>query len=606
MIHFVNISKSFGSQIIFDNASLILDREEKIGLLGRNGHGKSTLLRMIAGEEQPNSGEIRLPSGTKVGYLRQHLKFNHKSLREEVAAALPDTGIEGFREDFKAERVLNGLGFNAEDFSRPPSEFSGGFQLRIELCKLLVSEPDLLLLDEPTNYLDIVSIRWLEKFLAEWKGMMLLVTHDRRFMDSVSTHTALINRRNIRKIAGNTQKMYEQVMLEEQLHNRTVENEAKKRQQTLRFIERFRAKASKARQVQSRVKAIERQGELATLEEAEELDFYFPEKNFSAKKLFAVKDLCFGYEQSRPLFQGLSFSIAPFDRIAVIGPNGKGKSTLLRVLAGELKSHQGQLNAHPDCVIGYFGQTNVSRLNPEKTVEGEIIDSLEEKNRTRARSICGNMMFPGELALKQVRVLSGGERARVLLGKILASSTNLLLLDEPTNHLDMYSVEAMCCALQEYGGAVIMVSHDEDLIEKLANKLIVFDRGQAKVFNGRYSEFLNELGWSDEDEQAKDLSLNETKRLSKKDLRKMRAEAAEKLRPLDRQYEEVEKQIIEIEGQISRANKEVLEITRDGFGDDAVKLTREIKRNQAKVEDLLNKLEELEQQRNAMKKETLI
>jgi len=592
MIHIIDISKAYGDQVLFERASLVIGPGERIGLVGRNGHGKSTLFRMLLGMEQYDSGEIRIPSDYKVGHLEQHLNFKHASVREEVCQALPDTGIPGYREEFKAERVLSGLGFSESDLERAPKEFSGGYQIRMQLAKLLISEPDLLLLDEPTNYLDIVSIRWLESFLVQWPGTLVLITHDRRFMDKVSTHTALIHRQNIRKLVGNTEKMYQQIAEEEELYSRTLENEQKKRRETEQFISRFRAQASKARQVQSRIKALERAGELNQLEDIEELEFYFPEKPFSAKRLFSIKDLRFGYDED--LFEKVSLEVSPGDRIAVVGPNGKGKSTLLSLLAGELTPRGGEINFHPDCLMGYFAQTNISRLRFENTVEQEILDALPEPNRTRARSICGAMMFQGDLALKKVEVLSGGERARVLLGQLLATSTNLLLLDEPTNHLDMHSIEAMIEALYRYKGAVFIVSHDEQLVETLANKLIVFDRGGAQLFDGTYLDFLNRVGWSEED--AGRSSEPAKPKLSKKELRQLKAQAARQLKPLEEERKKLEDDIEDLEKKIESANQELVAITQNGFGDDAVKLTRQIKLDQDKIEQFFQRLEEVEQE----------
>ena len=597
MIHIIDISKAYGDQVLFDKASLVIGSGERIGLVGRNGHGKSTLFRMLLGDESYDSGEIRIPSDLRVGHLEQHLNFQHKSVREEVCQALPDTGIPGYREEFKAERVLSGLGFSESDLERDPDEFSGGYQIRMQLAKLLISEPDVLLLDEPTNYLDIVSIRWLESFLTQWPGTLVLITHDRRFMDKVSTHTALIHRQNIRKLQGNTDKMYQQIAEEEELYTKTLENEQKKRKETEQFIARFRAQASKAKQVQSRIKALDRAGELEQLEGIEELEFYFPEKPFSAKKLFAIDNLRFGYDQD--LFRDISLLVSPGDRIAVVGPNGKGKSTFLSLIAGELTPREGEINFHPDCLTGYFAQTNIARLNFENTVEQEILHALPEPNRTRARSICGAVMFPGDLALKKVEVLSGGERARVLLGQLLATSTNLLLLDEPTNHLDMYSIDAMVETLKRYKGAVFIVSHDEQLVETLANKLIVFDRGGAQIFDGTYPDFLNRVGWSEEDtarspEPAKP-------KLSKKELRQQKAQAARQLKPLEVERKQIEQDIEDLEKKIQLANQELVTITQNGFGDDAVKLTREIKLDQDKIEQFFERLEEVEQEFNRVK-----
>ncbi|MDR3237654.1 MAG: ATP-binding cassette domain-containing protein, partial [Spirochaetia bacterium] len=395
MIKIINLSKSFGAQTIFDQVSLNLNRGERIGLVGRNGHGKTTLLRMITGEDVPDSGTVSVPKDYSLGYLKQHISFSAPTVIEEGMKGLPEHSMDG---KWIVEKTLSGLGFTAETMARPPAELSGGYQLRLNLAKVLVSDPDALLLDEPTNYLDIISIRWLSSFLRQWKNELLLITHDRMFMDSVVTHIAGIHRKKIKKIQGATDKYYEQILKEEEIHEKTRINDEKKRKETEIFINRFRAKARLAGLVQSRIKALEKIENLDKLDKIKTLDFSFTSKPTQAKSLMHVKNLTFGYDESNTLIKELSFSIGKRDRICVIGKNGRGKTTLLKLLAGELAPLSGEILPHLSAASLCYAQTNSVILNPSLTVEAEIMSAGCEKQA--ARDICGAMMFEGDDALK--------------------------------------------------------------------------------------------------------------------------------------------------------------------------------------------------------------
>ena len=370
MIIVNNLSKSFGSQEIFDDISFNVNPGEKIGLVGRNGHGKTTLLRMITGDDHPDSGEIVIPKNYTIGYVTQHIRFTESTVIAEACMGLP----EEHRDDkWKAEKILSGLGYSAEEMQMSPNRFSGGFQVRLNLAKVLVSEPDMLLLDEPTNYLDIISIRWLESFLRQWKGELMLVTHDRSFMDNVTTHTIGIHRQKVRKLEGSTDKLYDQILKEEEIYEKTRINDEKKRKEVELFITRFRAKARLAGMVQSRVKALEKQQNLDKLEKIKDLDFSFSYKPFNAKSLMTVDGLTFSYDKVHDIVKNLSLSVRSDDRICVIGKNGRGKTTLLRLLSGNLKPDSGTITAHPNMCSGYFAQTNVINLNENLTIEEEIM-----------------------------------------------------------------------------------------------------------------------------------------------------------------------------------------------------------------------------------------
>ena len=359
MIQVSNLSKAYGTQVIFDNVGFTVNAAERIGLVGRNGHGKTTLLRMITGEAKPDAGFISIPNNYTVGYLSQHLQFSEDSVLKEGCLGLKPSD-DGRDDSYRAEVILMGLGFSMEDFLQHPLDLSGGYQVRLNLARLLVSEPDLLLLDEPTNYLDIVSIRWLAKFLKSWRGELILITHDRDFMDGVTTHTMGIHRNKIRKIAGPTHKLYQQILMEEEVYEQTRINEEKRRKEVEQFINRFRAQATRARAVQSKIKALQKRGSLEKMSGIKDLEFEFSPAPFMGKWLIEAKDISFSFELEEPLLiDGLNLTIGKRDRIAVIGKNGKGKTTLLNLLAGELQPVKGTVVHHPHTRLAYFGQTNI-------------------------------------------------------------------------------------------------------------------------------------------------------------------------------------------------------------------------------------------------------
>lgn len=495
-----NLAKVYGPRVLFEGASFSLTPGERVGLVGRNGSGKSTLFKLILGQEHQDRGNVTFPRGYRIGHLEQHISFSQSTLLAEACLGLP---AEERDMAYKAEIILDGLGFAQDDLTKPPASFSGGFQIRINLAKLLLSQPNLLLLDEPTNYLDIVSVRWLSRFLRAWKGEIIIISHDRLFMDGVTTHSMLIHRKQIRKMPGDTAKLYTQILQDEEIYEKTRLNDEKKRQQLEIFINRFRAKASKATLVQSKIKALERMGRREELQDEETLEFRFCEAAFPGKRVAEISRLSFNYLGAPGLIDGLSFTIDKNDRIAVIGKNGKGKSTLLRLLAGELSPSAGNVSLNQNTRLGFFGQSNIERLCAELTVEQEISQANPQLLRTAVRNICGTMMFSGDDALKQISVLSGGERSRVMLGKVAASPTNLLLLDEPTNHLDMDSIEAVIESLKSYDGAVVIVTHSELILRELATKLIIFQGARPKMFLHEYDYFLRKEGWGEEAQMSK-------------------------------------------------------------------------------------------------------
>ena len=463
--------------------------------MGRNGSGKSSLFRLIVSKETPDKGTIAKRKDYSIGFLDQHIVFTRPTLIEEAALGLHPKEKDCI---YKAETILFGLGFKEEDLDRSPQDFSGGYQLRLHLAKVLVGEPDCLLLDEPTNYLDIVSIRWFTRFLQEWQGEFILISHDREFLDSVSTHTMGIHRQKVSKVKGNTIHFFEQLMQKEEIHEKTRLNLEKKRELLQGFITRFGAKASKATQAQSKQKMLSRIPVLENLKNLYHLDFQFNEANFPGKKMLEVHDLSFSYNSDTltPLIEHFSLSIEKGERIAIIGKNGRGKSTLLRLLAGELVPNKGSSKRSENLAIGYFGQTNIDRLHPKHSIEEEIASANPKLNFTQIKAICGLMMFSGDKSKKLNGVLSGGEKSRVLLGKIVATPCNLLLLDEPTHHLDMESIEALIDAIEDFEGAVIMVTHSELILKRMSlDKIVICHEGNQELHLGTYEEFLDKNGW---------------------------------------------------------------------------------------------------------------
>lgn len=557
MISFDNVCKSYGTRILFENVTFNINKGERIGLVGRNGYGKTTLMRIITAEEEADSGKISIPKNYKVGFLKQHIKFSANTVIDEVMKGL---SLEESNEKWKAEKILSGLGFSQEDMERNPQDFSGGFQVRITLAKTLLQNPDLLLLDEPTNYLDIVSIRWLKSFLNSWKGELLLITHDRQFMDDIITHTAGIHRGKIRKISGKTDKFYEQIARDEEIYEKTRINDEQKRKEMEQYITRFRAKARLAGLVQSRIKTLNKMEKKEKLEAIKNLEFSFKYKPITSKQIMRAENISFSYNKVDYLIKDLSIIIGSEDKIAVIGKNGKGKSTLLKILAGKLQADSGNVIYHTGCIKGYYEQTNVSSLNPESTIEEEIQSVSDTLDRSYVRNICGAMLFEQDNALKKIKVLSGGEKSRVMLGKIIAQPLNVLMLDEPTNHLDMDACDSLIEAVDNFSGAVIMVTHNEMFLHALATKLIVFQDEYPYIFEGTYEEFLEKEGWKEE------IGVKEKEvktKLNKKDARKLRSEIiAEKnkiIKPLEEKSLILENNITKYEEEVNELNKLLIE-----------------------------------------------
>lgn len=607
MIAVDNLSKSFGAQLLFDGISFKINRKERVGLVGRNGHGKTTLFRIIAGLDSADSGTVSVPKNYRIGYVEQEPAFSAQTVLQEAALGLPPAERDRL---WKGEKILFGLGFDSRDLERPPAELSGGFQVRLNLAKVLLADYDLLLLDEPNNYLDITSIRWLGRFLRGWPGEFMLITHDRSFMDSVITHVLGIHRKRVRKIAGDTGKYYGQIAQDEETYEKTRLNDERKRKEIELFISKFRAKAQLVGLVQSRIKTLAKMEKREKLEKIAALDFSFSHKPFHGKYVLNARDLSFSYESVRPLIKDFSLSIGAGDRVCVVGKNGRGKTTLLKLFAGVLQPQHGEVTRPLNVSAGYFEQSYVVGLDDSNTVLEEITKVDPEADPRRGRAICGGMMFTQDEALKKIAILSGGEKSRVVLGKIIASPVNLLLLDEPSNHLDMESNDALLAAIDNFEGAVVMVTHNEMFLHALAERLVVFQGDGVIVYEGGYQRFLDKVGWSEEDDlpkykQAAAPEAAGQDKSNPKDMRRKRSavltERGRALKPLEDKLAGTEAAIETKERELEELNKAIIEAGRGKRGPEIVEISRAMHRLKEDVDALYKKLEALSEEHRKIK-----
>jgi ATP-binding cassette subfamily F protein 3 len=530
MISAVNLSLQYGSKLIFNEISFRIGTHDRIGLVGSNGTGKTTLLKILLGEASPDKGEVAKAKFVTVGYLPQEgMHVEGRTLYNEVETAFGDVleaqqrleevhqrmaevtdheseefaellelygelqhkleDSDAFRMKAKIEKVLLGLGFSVEDMERLTDEFSGGWQMRIALAKLLLIQPSLLLLDEPTNHLDLDSLQWLEEYLQSYEGAVMIVSHDRRFLDNMTTKTYELSLGNLTEYAGNFSFYVVEKEERKQLTLAAFNNQQQQIKQTERFIERFRYKATKARQVQSRVKMLEKM-ELIELEDEESgIHFTFPPAPLSGRVVMELKGLHKSYGDKR-IFNGLDFEIDRGDRIAFVGVNGAGKSTLAKIIAGVEPFERGERKVGHNVIVSYFAQHQADELNPKLDVL-ETVDQIAVGDiRKRLRTLLGSFLFSGDDVFKKVSVLSGGEKSRLALAKMLLQPSNLIIMDEPTNHLDMRSKGVMQQALQNFEGSYVIVSHDRDFLDPIVNKVVEFSKGHIKTYLGNVSEYL--------------------------------------------------------------------------------------------------------------------
>ena len=517
---------------MFKDISFVAGDKDRIGLVGHNGAGKSTLLKIIHRDIEPASGTMVITTGHRVGYLPQELAGTSPlTVWEEAVSAFEEIRVmerkmqrisqeladrtdyesEGYAQltqqlsdlndrynhlggntvDAETEKVLAGMGFLREEFHLPMSSFSNGWQMRVCLAKILLQKPEILLLDEPTNHLDIESIQWLEDYLASYDGCVILVSHDRAFLDRVTNRTIEITLGSIQDYKCSYSQYVEQRLERIESQQSAYENQQKEIAQIERFIERFRYKATKARQVQSRIKMLEKMDRVEVDEyDKSSISFKFPPAPHSGLVVVESKNLDLGYDTKPGVLKGVDFRLERGERVAFVGRNGEGKSTMVKAIVGALPPESGELQLGYQVVVGYYAQNQAQLLNPDKTVFETIDDVAVGDIRPKIRTILGSFLFDTEDTEKKVRVLSGGEKARLALAKLLLSPFNLLILDEPTNHLDMPSKDVLKNALLQYEGSLILVSHDRDFLQGLSSKVYEFKNHQMHVFTGDVYDFL--------------------------------------------------------------------------------------------------------------------
>ncbi len=525
MIAINNLSYLIGDRPLYENASLHIKPNDKIGLIGLNGKGKSTLLHLIIGNYQPTSGEITKSKECTIGFLNQDLlsyqsdesiltvamqAFSRANeLQQKIDSVLKkmETDYEehlvdkltkaqdeyealgGYSLQSEAEAILEGIGFKTADLQRPLKEFSGGWRMRVMLAKLLLQKPSLLMLDEPTNHLDLPSIQWIENYLRTYEGAIIVVSHDREFLDNVITSTVEVARQSLTQYSGNYSFYLKEKTLREEIQKNAFENQQQHIKQTERFVERFRSKATKARQVQSRVKALEKIDLIEdVVDENMTMNFKFGFKQKSGRYIIELNDISKSYGDLE-ILKNTSATIERGDKIALIGANGKGKSTMLRIIAGT-EPIEGERKEGFNVLTAFYAQHQLESLNLQNEILQELQQAGSNKTEGELRGILGCFLFQNDEVFKKIKVLSGGEKSRVALSKTLLSEANFLMMDEPTNHLDFLSVNILTQALQQYEGTFVIVSHDRHFVSQIANKIWYIEDSEIKEYPGTFEEYL--------------------------------------------------------------------------------------------------------------------
>lgn len=624
MIAVEHLSVQFGGKYLFKDASFTLSGRDRAGIVGANGAGKSTLLKIIYGLQQPEDGVIQSPRDFTLGYLPQEISFDDITLERtalaEVMMARADVvgwmedldhqshllsthpdhtsdeymaiiekfgdlqhkieGADAYTLEADASRILSGLGFNETDQHRPIKEFSGGWQMRIMLGKLLLQHPDGLLLDEPTNHLDLASLLWLEEFLKVYDGIIAVVSHDRDFLNGLTTKTVYVAPNKTIELFSGNYDYFEKTCAEREAQRAAyAATIASRRKEMESFVDRFRYKASKAKQAQSRIKMLERMERIELSEHEPFIHFDFPMAKPSGRTAFEVKDGGKSYGEKR-VFSICDLRIERGERVAFLGRNGEGKTTLGKILAGVENLTEGELVPTHNVALGYYAQHVADQLDPKATVY-ETIDTVvrslyfhsEKKlnyNEGQIRALLGSFLFRGDDVIKPVRVLSGGEKSRLALAKLLLVPSNTLILDEPTNHLDMRSKEVLKQALMTFEGTIVVISHDRDFLRDLCDRVITFGGGQVKEYFGALEDYIIELDQKEREEvlaakrakageKAKEAAAAPPTKEGKREDAAERNERSKKLKPLKEKLSKIEKQIAPLEAEQKKIEEAAFE-----------------------------------------------
>lgn len=644
MLSVSDVTVQFGSKKLFENLSFIVNPKDRIGLVGSNGAGKSTLLKVINGQIEPDNGEIAVSKHTTIGYLPQDgITFLGKSIYEEVYSGVGDISalkdeidqvqlelethpdhtsdeymdlvetygelqhkfelLDGFKIKSNIEKILEGLGFHTKDFDRLTDEFSGGWQMRIALAKLLLKQPSVLLLDEPTNHLDIESLIWVEDFLKSYEGAIILVSHDRKFLDTITNKTVEIYAGKVTIYKGNYSYYVSERDIRKELLFKSYENQQKYFKQQERFITRFRSKASKATAVQSRIKMLDKVERIEIEEEETAIHFNFPPATHSGRKVFELKNLSKSYGDNLVL-KGLDLELERGEKIGLVGVNGAGKSTLARIIRGTEEFQEGTRKLGFQVELEYYSQHQADSLDPAMDVLGTLDAVASGDVRKQLRTILGSFLFRGDDVFKKVGVLSGGEKSRLALARMLLKASNFLILDEPTNHLDMNSKTVLMEALRNYGGTILIISHDREFLDGIVTKIIEVKDKNVKTYLGNCTYYIDKkeeekTGVTRLKQDKKDSSapVNGAPKAKKtKEQKRLEAEQRNKIykhaKPLKDSIHKLEKEIKVLEEKTGQLEAEMAK--PDFFKDqhNSAQKTNEYKSTKEKLNDLYYKWSE--------------